>query len=244
MKRLIINADDFGYHESRNRAVVSLLEAGVLTSASVLLNQPESAFAIRYATQSERRCFGLHLNLSEGMGLSSDRRLNPDGRLDLVSRPMAMLRAPFYFREIDAQFERAARLLGPTHVDGHFHVHTKPLFWRRVRHNLKRYHIKKIRRYFTYVGHEEDQGITKRAAKRLFDAYLLKRAGLKTTDFFFDISYFLDHHERLMRVLPDTCSIEIETHPDDTGNRDYQLLTSSTFRSAIRPFELISYRQL
>jgi predicted glycoside hydrolase/deacetylase ChbG (UPF0249 family) len=244
MRRLIVNADDFGYHQPRNRAVVSLLEAGLLTSASILLNQPESPFAINFAHKSGRRCFGLHLNLSEGMGLSANRRLNPDGRLDLVSRPVAILRAPFYFREIDAQFERAARLLSPTHVDGHFHIHTKPLFWRRVLHNLKRYHIRKIRRYFTYVGHEEDQGFTKRAAKKLFDAYVVKGAGLKTTDFFFDVSYFLDHHERLMRVLPASCSIEIETHPDDTGNRDYQLLTSSAFRSAIGPFELISYEQL
>ncbi|QLQ06530.1 MAG: ChbG/HpnK family deacetylase [Anaerolineae bacterium] len=42
MSGLIINADDLGYSPTVNRAIADLFAAGLITSASLLVNQPAS----------------------------------------------------------------------------------------------------------------------------------------------------------------------------------------------------------
>lgn len=246
VRRLIINADDFGYHSARNLAVVELLESGLLTSTTVLLNQPGSALALDYIRRSGRRVFGLHLNLSEGHALSSNRALAASAGPKWARGVTVAATAPFYYREIAAQFARAQEHFQPTHLDGHFHVHTRPIFWAPVASNMRRHGVRNIRRYFTYLTRESNQHMVKRLAKRAFDVYMLRLRKLRTTDFFFEIQYFMNHHALLMRMLPESCSVEIETHPDlgVHPNHDYRALKSSEFASLISGFQLISYADL
>ena len=42
MSGLIINADDLGYSPTVNRAIGDMFAAGLVTSASLLVNQPHS----------------------------------------------------------------------------------------------------------------------------------------------------------------------------------------------------------
>ena len=83
MKQLIVNADDLGADEARNRGIFEAIEAGAVTSVSLLANGPAFDDALRRIRSmgSTKVSFGLHLNLSEGKPLVSDLRIlvGPDG---------------------------------------------------------------------------------------------------------------------------------------------------------------------
>jgi len=59
--RLIINADDFGISRGVNIGVIETAEAGVVTSASLIVNLPAFADAISRAQSCPDLSLGLHL---------------------------------------------------------------------------------------------------------------------------------------------------------------------------------------
>src|SRR5665213_3777830 len=65
-RRLIVNADDFGRSPSINAAVIRAHREGILTSASLMVN--ESAFdeSVELARQNPKLGIGLHLTLLVG----------------------------------------------------------------------------------------------------------------------------------------------------------------------------------
>lgn len=104
MKRLIVNADDFGASEGVNRGVFEAHAAGILTSASMMVDGSASAGAASLAAERPALGLGLHVVLAPG----SDTR---------------WLRS-----ELERQLERFVTLTGrpPTHVDSHHDVHHDP----------------------------------------------------------------------------------------------------------------------
>ena len=144
MKQLIVNADDLGADEARNRGIFEAIEAGAVTSVSLLANGPAFDDALRRIRSmgSTKVSFGLHLNLSEGKPLLSDLRIlvGPDGcflgkapthRLLMQDGNTALRKE--VSRELFAQIEvfRSAGI-GIQHIDGHQHVHVFPAVCRSV----------------------------------------------------------------------------------------------------------------
>lgn len=66
MKRLIINADDFGLAGSVNLAVVRGFREGVLTSATLMVNGAAYAEAVEAARANPGLGVGVHLNILRG----------------------------------------------------------------------------------------------------------------------------------------------------------------------------------
>src|SRR5712671_178540 len=62
-RRLIVNADDFGRSRSINEAVIRAHREGILTSASLMVNEEASAEAIALARENPQLGVGLHLTL-------------------------------------------------------------------------------------------------------------------------------------------------------------------------------------
>src|SRR4051794_9797223 len=62
-RRLIINADDFGRSHSINEAVVRAHREGVLTSASLMMNEVACDEAVALARENPKLGVGLHLTL-------------------------------------------------------------------------------------------------------------------------------------------------------------------------------------
>jgi len=138
MKRLIVNADDLGADESRNAGIFEAIEAGVVTSASVLANGPAFEDARRRIRFSSRKevSYGIHLNLSEGRSLIRNLRFlaGPDGYLPGKARAHRLyeqrgnndLKEEIY-REMAAQIEALLNAGIPvTHMDGHQHIQIFP----------------------------------------------------------------------------------------------------------------------
>lgn len=135
---LILNGDDFGYSGFVNRAILAAHREGVLTSASLMVNEAAAAQAIEMARATPSLAVGLHLVLVLGRSALPHDEIphitDRDGRFT-DSSFRAGLR--YYFnakardemrREMRAQFERfAATGLPFSHVDGHTHLHMHPV---------------------------------------------------------------------------------------------------------------------
>jgi chitin disaccharide deacetylase len=138
VKRLIVNADDFGADAGRNAGIAEAIEAGIVTSVSLLANGPAFADAVAHlrSRAASNVSVGLHLNLSEGRPLAGALRriVGADG--SFIGKGPACERFersgdPDLVAEIEAetiaQLEalRAAGLR-TSHFDGHQHVHVCP----------------------------------------------------------------------------------------------------------------------
>ena len=137
MKLLIVNADDFGLTESINRGIMVAHRDGILTSASLLANGPAFDQAIASSQQFPQLSVGVHLNISEGSPVSPAARIPSlvNGRGELHLSPfhlwVRILMGQISLEDIHSEC-RAQVLklldagLGPSHLDGHLHVHVLP----------------------------------------------------------------------------------------------------------------------
>src|SRR5208283_3522947 len=65
-RRLIVNADAFGRSHSVNEAVIRAHRDGILTTASLMVNEPGCDEAVKLATENPKLGVGLHLTLMMG----------------------------------------------------------------------------------------------------------------------------------------------------------------------------------
>jgi predicted glycoside hydrolase/deacetylase ChbG (UPF0249 family) len=112
MKRLIVNADDFGAGRGINRGIVEAHRDGILTSTSLMVEMPGSEEAARLAAALPDLSVGLHIALTgenEAPLVDFDERESCRG-------------------ELRRQVRRFAELTGaqPTHLDSHHNVHRDP----------------------------------------------------------------------------------------------------------------------
>ena len=112
MKRLIVNADDFGAGRGINRGVVEAHRDGILTSASLMVDMPGSEEAAQLAAALPRLSLGLHAVLT-----------GEDGAPIVDFDDRERCRA-----ELHRQLRRFEQLTGglPTHLDSHHNVHRDP----------------------------------------------------------------------------------------------------------------------
>lgn len=138
---LIVNADDFGLTPGVSRGIAEAMEAGVVTSASVMVNMPAWDDAVaRLPALATRASFGLHLNLVTGRPLTRATSLVDASTGEFVSlRQFAWravtgrLRDDDIARECEAQLARLRDVGIPVaHADSHRHVHMLSPVWRAI----------------------------------------------------------------------------------------------------------------
>jgi len=140
-RRLIVNADDFGRSASVNQAVIRAHREGILTTASLMVNEPAFEEAAALAREHPTLGVGLHLTLLCGHSALPPEKIpglvNANGQFSNCPAGAGLryffqrsLREPLR-REIHAQFQkfRAARL-PLDHVNGHLHLHLHPTVFR------------------------------------------------------------------------------------------------------------------
>lgn len=111
MKRLVVNADDFGRSHGINRGVALAHDQGIVTSASAMVCWPAAEEAAELARARPALGVGLHVDLGEWVQSNGDWR--------------SAYRRPATAGEVEAQLGRFRALFGrePTHLDSHQHVH-------------------------------------------------------------------------------------------------------------------------
>ncbi len=154
-RTLVVNGDDFGLTPGVNAGILAAHKDGILTSASLFANAPETDAAIAIAHRTPTLGVGCHLTLVDGTPLLPSAQiptLAPDGRF----RPTwsgflaAAWRRQVDFaeveRELEAQIDRIrAAGITVTHLDGHKHVHAYPPVFDIVARLARRFSIPAVR---------------------------------------------------------------------------------------------------
>lgn len=137
MKRLIVNADDFGLTKRVSEGIVDAHRHGIVSSTTVMANGEAFEAAVALSRQVPHLGIGAHLNLSEGIPVSPAHRIPTlvDGRGKLHLTPGRLWKGiatqqvslADVERELRAQIAKIHRSgILPTHLDGHKHVHVLP----------------------------------------------------------------------------------------------------------------------
>lgn len=155
-RRLIVNADDFGRTPSINEAVIRGHREGILTSASLMVNEPAFDEAVALARQNPRLGVGLHLTLVCGHSTLPPEKIPGlvNDRHEFSNRAVATGFRYFFNRalreqlraEIRAQFAKfAATGLPLDHVNGHLHLHLHPTVFRLLMEEASSLGIRRMR---------------------------------------------------------------------------------------------------
>jgi hopanoid biosynthesis associated protein HpnK len=137
-RRLIVNADDFGRSASINQAVVRAYCEGILTTASLMVNEVACEEAVALARENPGLGVGLHITLLCGHSALPPARIPGlvNARREFMNNPAGAGFRYFFQRslreqlraEIHAQFQRfRATNLPMDHVNGHLHLHLHPV---------------------------------------------------------------------------------------------------------------------
>lgn len=267
---LIVNADDLGLSSSVNEAVVRAHREGILTSASLMVNEPGFDEAVRLARENPRLAIGLHLTLVDGHSTLSAKEIPGlvNARGEFSASPASagikyfcqpslkeQLRA-----EIRAQFDKfCATGLELDHVNSHHHLHAHPTICNLLMESAAEMKISRLRvtseplllqRRFAHCGFSgwRDAGVHRVLARGI--RRHLQRRGILYTDAVFgvvrngrvDQSYL----QRLLPLLPDGIS-EIYSHPSlDTFKHELDALISPATRKLVDALgiQLIRYRDI
>jgi hopanoid biosynthesis associated protein HpnK len=270
-RRLIVNADDFGRSRSINAAVIRAHRDGILTSASLMVNEEASDEAIALAKENPRLGVGLHLALICGRsalpperipGLVNERGEFSDNPVSVGFRYFANHGLREQLRgEMHAQFARfQATGLPLDHVNGHLHLHLHPTVFRLLIEDAGQLGIRHMRltrepfwmdvplasgRRLYRAGHAMIHSILSWAAQARFRRMNLRHTqrvfGLLQNDRV-DEAYVL----KLLNVLPPGDS-ELYSHPSlDQFKHEFDALVSPRVKALVEAqgIRLVRYQDL
>jgi chitin disaccharide deacetylase len=270
-RRLIVNADDFGRSHSINQAVIRAHQEGILTSASLMVNEPGFAEAVKLARENPRLGIGLHLALILGHSTLPPEKIPglANARSEFSRNPVSTgwryyfnrrLREPLR-AEIHAQFDKfRATGLPLDHVNGHLHLHLHPVVFRILMADAEKLGIRRMR--FTRDSLALSRRLTRgrwlyRMAHAAIHAWLsrrarepLRRRGIKHVQITFgllqDSRVDEDYVLKLLPELPPGDS-ELYSHPSlDEFKHEFDALVSPRVKAQIEKLgiELIRYQDL
>ncbi len=221
---MIINADDFGYSQSVNDAIVQSFDEGLISSTTVMANMPgfEEACALAHE-KGLLAHVGAHLVLSEGQPLTE--RVRRCRRLCDASGSLSRSGGRAFWlspsereavaAELGAQIQRCrSEGLPVTHLDSHHHVHNEPAIGRIVIQLARAFGVPHVR-----LARNAGPGID--LPRRLYKAYLnrqLAHTGLARTRYFGVVDDYL-YMKRRAADSADLTHFEVMTHPvfDERG---------------------------
>jgi chitin disaccharide deacetylase len=153
-RRLIVNADGFGFAPGLNRGIEEAVAGGIVRSTSCVVNFPEIEELPAFASRWPHVSIGVHFNLSVGRPVTDAARVatlvDPDGSFWGARLPRRLLSRAVsrehIRRELRAQAQRMLDLgVTPSHWDGHQNKHLYPPFFREALAVAGEYGIRRMR---------------------------------------------------------------------------------------------------
>ena len=120
MRKLVVNADDFGYREGINKGILYACQSGVVSSASLFVQRDGTDEAVRLAKENPALGLGIHVDLDQFFEVDHHVGVIVDW---INPKPdIANVRG-----EIKRQLEKYFSFgLSCDHVDSHHHSHLHP----------------------------------------------------------------------------------------------------------------------
>lgn len=158
MRRLIINADDFGFTPGVNRAIAEAHRHGIVTSSTLMASGPAFPEAIRLAKDMPRLSVGCHIVLIDGEPALTADKLPSLTRADefrdgLKAFAARALTGRMASDEICAEASAQIRKIQDagivvSHIDTHKHTHIFPAILRPLLRAAKECGVRAIRNPF------------------------------------------------------------------------------------------------
>lgn len=117
IRRLIVNADDFGQSKGINKGIIKAHEKGIVTSTSLMVRYSAAIEAAEYAKSNTNLGVGLHLDFGEWVC--------KENNWEMSYNVVNLENTDAVKNEIEEQVDRFLQLIGrkPTHIDSHQHSH-------------------------------------------------------------------------------------------------------------------------
>lgn len=271
LRRLIVNADDFGFSHSVNEAVIRAHREGILTSASLMVNENGFDEAVKLAKENPKLGVGLHLTLLCGKSALPPEKIpglvNPRG--EFSNSPVAVGMNYFFKRslceqlraEIHAQFEKFhATNLPLDHVNGHLHLHLHPVIFKILMEDSEQLGIRHLRltrdclarsrkisrgHFFYKIFHAAIFKFLSGRARKTLEQKKIRHAKI-TFGLLQNARVDEDYILKLLPQLPDGDS-ELYSHPSlDEFKHEFDALVSPRVKEKIKSLgiELIRYQDL
>ncbi len=136
MRRLIVNADDFGFTSGVNRAIAEAHSRGIVTSSTLMANGAAFGEAVQLAKSLPKLSVGCHVVLIDGRPVLEAQKLPSltngtdfrDGLMSFAARAIAGgIDADEIAAEAGAQIRKLqAAGIAVSHIDTHKHTHLFP----------------------------------------------------------------------------------------------------------------------
>jgi chitin disaccharide deacetylase len=271
VRRLIVNADDFGLSSSVNAAVIRAHREGVLTSASLMVNEVGFDEAVKLAKGNPKLGVGLHLTLLQGHAALPPKKIPGlvNARGEFSESPVGVGLNYFFKRnlreqlraEIDAQFEKFHETGLPLdHVNGHLHLHLHPTIFKILMEDSEKLRIRHLRltrdcfarsrkisrgHFFYKISHAAIFELLSRRARQTLKQKKIRHAQI-TFGLLQNARVDEDYLLQLLSKLPPGDS-ELYSHPSlDKFKHEFDALVSPRVKEKIeqRGIELIRYQDL
>jgi hypothetical protein len=210
---IIINADDFGYSQEINKAILESFNENLISSSTLLTNMKgfeDACEKIKSLKLNNR--VGIHLNLTEGEPLTENIKKFPDFYKDGIGMYKSF-KGYFLenevknviYNELEAQIIKYYSFIGkPTHLDTHHHVHLYSLSLQKIFISLaKKFKIPAIRISFNC-------GKNLSWKRKLYSFIYNKNLSLNNLA---KVKFFCEIRSITPQILNKSCPIEIMVHP-------------------------------
>ncbi|UOR11523.1 chitin disaccharide deacetylase [Halobacillus amylolyticus] len=209
-KKLIINADDFGYSRGINFGIIDAFQHGLLTSTTLMTNMPGASHAYQLAKENPNIGVGIHLTLTAGSPILKHLQTVTDenGHFRNLKYYLGFFDIDLgeVYEEWKAQIKQAiVNGIQPTHLDSHHHIHS----------------YGKLTEVVIDLAEEYDLPV-----RRVFDPETTNLDAIRKTDAF---EYKIDTIKepiKLAEKFSDAQSIEVMTHP---AYLDKSIMNGSSF---------------
>ncbi len=222
---MFINADDFGYSESVNRAIAMCFEEKRINRTTIMVNMPFAEQARQLAfDKGFDRAVGLHINLTEGKALSPECAASPlcDENGEFSGTFHIPIKSRLYLskeirnairKETEAQVKKFLEM-GFTllHADSHNYCHSYISVWNEVKKVLLDYGFESVRisRNIPEGSFSLFFGAYKSFINCKLNNFKTKQGKIKTTKYFGSVQdYNLAQNKGEI-----SGSLELMTHPD------------------------------
>ena len=162
MRRLIVNADDFGLTRGVNRGIIEAHQHGIVTSSTLMAGGAAFEGAVALAKQTPRLSIGCHtllvdasplLDLAQVSTLAVSNSGTPSFRESIVSFACRAAGRRLDEDQIEAEITAQIQKLQSagiqvTHLDSHKHTHIFPAVFRPMMRAAKKCGIRAVRNPF------------------------------------------------------------------------------------------------
>lgn len=162
MRRLIVNADDFGLTSGVNRGIIEAHTRGIVTSSTLMASGPKFQEAVEMASRTPQLSVGCHvllvdaspvLELAKVSTLAIANSGTSKFRDNLVSFACLAIARRLNESEIEAEITAQIRKLQAagiqvSHLDSHKHTHMFPIVFRPMLRAAKKCGIRAVRNPF------------------------------------------------------------------------------------------------